>query len=167
MRQALAPHETKLTSLIAGNLRLGSLPTGVKRGGSHAHCTILPLLLASSNLTPLCSFYLCATSLATKTPLPHELPSMVTTARAIQHDALILSGRLTRTGTGSLSLSVASSLTHSSEEGQDILRSQAFLRYWFYLCAFSSTSYLLESMCVCLQAVRERSLTPRSGFQGG
>ena len=54
----------------------------------------LPAVLTSS----LRRFYLCATSLATKTPLPHELPSMVTTARAIQHDALILSGRLTRTG---------------------------------------------------------------------
>ncbi|GAA6036661.1 hypothetical protein JCM8097_001282 [Rhodosporidiobolus ruineniae] len=74
-------------------------------------------------------FYLTATSLSTKQPLPSELPSMVATARHIQHDAMVLSGRLAKT-----------------EAGREILQSQVFLRYWFYLVAYSSIAYLLEGL---------------------
>ncbi|GAA5995099.1 uncharacterized protein JCM10292_004539 [Rhodotorula paludigena] len=74
-------------------------------------------------------FYFTATSLSTKQPLPPDLPSMVATSRNIQHDAMVLSRRLTKT-----------------EEGRQILSSQVFLRYWFFLTAFSSTAYLLEGM---------------------
>ncbi|KAM0753235.1 hypothetical protein T439DRAFT_323872 [Meredithblackwellia eburnea MCA 4105] len=74
-------------------------------------------------------FYLCATSIATKTPLPHELPSMSTTARMIQHDAMVLSHRLTR-----------------NSAGLEILKSTSFVRYWFFLVSMGSVSYQLEAM---------------------
>ncbi|GAA5917094.1 hypothetical protein JCM6882_009495 [Rhodosporidiobolus microsporus] len=74
-------------------------------------------------------FYLIATSISTKQPLPSELPSMVSTSRNIQHDAMILSRRLTQT-----------------EHGRSIVQSPVFLRYWFFLTAFSSIAYLLEGM---------------------
>lgn len=55
-------------------------------------------------------FYLISTSLATKEPLPHQLPTMIATARSsLQHDALVLSSRL-----------------YKSEEGRDVLHSQEF-----------------------------------------
>ncbi|GAA5863516.1 hypothetical protein JCM1840_000049 [Sporobolomyces johnsonii] len=73
-------------------------------------------------------FYLVATSLSTKQPLP-SLPSMVSTARNVQHDALVLSHRLVQT-----------------EEGRAIIHSSALHGYWFYLVAYTSISYLLEGM---------------------
>lgn len=74
-------------------------------------------------------FYLIASSISTKTPLPHELPSLVTTARAIQHDAVLLSKRLSK-----------------KQDGREIIKSDSFLRYFFYLVSYSSVSYILESM---------------------
>ncbi|GAA5826891.1 hypothetical protein JCM11251_002144 [Rhodosporidiobolus azoricus] len=74
-------------------------------------------------------FYLIATSISTKQPLPSELPSMVSTSRNIQHDAMVLSRRLMQT-----------------EHGRGIVQSSVFLRYWFFLVSFSSIAYLLEGM---------------------
>ncbi|GAA5972386.1 hypothetical protein JCM11641_002434 [Rhodosporidiobolus odoratus] len=74
-------------------------------------------------------FYLTATSLSTKQPLPSELPSMVSTTRNIQHDAIVLSHRLAQT-----------------EEGRKIVNSQVYLRYWHFLVSFSSIAYFLEGM---------------------
>jgi hypothetical protein len=70
-------------------------------------------------------FYLCATSIATKTPLPNELPSMVTVAKCIEHDAQMLSKRLSR-----------------DREGRAVLQSDSFLRYWFCKSFFSSKASL-------------------------
>lgn len=74
-------------------------------------------------------FYLAATSILTKTPLPHELPSLLTTSRAIQHDALVISRRLSK-----------------DEAGKEIIKSKSFLRYFFYLVSYSGVSYQLERM---------------------
>ncbi|GAA5865438.1 hypothetical protein JCM8547_001244 [Rhodosporidiobolus lusitaniae] len=73
-------------------------------------------------------FYLNATSLSTKMPLPAELPP-VTTARAIQHDVLVLAARLQR-----------------SEEGRAIINDPVFLRYFFYLVSYSSVAHLLAGL---------------------
>ncbi|GEM06176.1 transmembrane protein [Rhodotorula toruloides] len=74
-------------------------------------------------------FYFVATSLSTKAPLPPDLPRMTLTSSNIQHDALVLSRRLTKT-----------------EGGQQILRSEAFLRYWHFMTSYSSIAYILEGM---------------------
>lgn len=74
-------------------------------------------------------FYLVSTSLATKSPLPHELPSLVSASRNIQHDALVLSSRLAKT-----------------PEGMRVLGSSSFRRYWFYVTAYSGVAGTLESM---------------------
>lgn len=74
-------------------------------------------------------FYLVASSLSTKTPLPHELPSLRTTAKAIQHDAILLSRRLAK-----------------QPNGREIIQSNSFLRYFFYLVSYSSVSFQLEQM---------------------
>ncbi|GAA6050447.1 hypothetical protein JCM3770_002600 [Rhodotorula araucariae] len=74
-------------------------------------------------------FYFTATSLSTKQPLPPDLPSMTATARNIQHDAMVLSRRLTKT-----------------EEGRKILASSVYLRYWLFIASMASTSYILEGM---------------------
>lgn len=66
-------------------------------------------------------FYFVATSLSTKAPLPPDLPRMTLTSSNIQHDALVLSRRLTKT-----------------EVGQQILRSEVFLRYWHFMASYSS-----------------------------
>jgi hypothetical protein len=74
-------------------------------------------------------FYLCETSIATKTPLPSELPSLSTARRGIHHDALVISSRLWK-----------------SEAGRKIVRSEAFLRYWFFLSTYGSVGDTLETM---------------------
>ncbi|BGP44750.1 hypothetical protein JCM10450v2_000564 [Rhodotorula kratochvilovae] len=74
-------------------------------------------------------FYFTATSLSTKQPLPPDLPSMTATARNIQHDAMVLSRRLTKT-----------------EEGRQILASSVYLRYWLFIASMASTAYILEGM---------------------
>lgn len=74
---------------------------------------------------------------------------MVATSRNIQHDAMVLSRRLTKTGAPSFACSRLCSISLAlrlAEEGRQILSSQVFLRYWFFLTAFSSTAYLLEGM---------------------
>ncbi|KAL8293775.1 hypothetical protein RQP46_000476 [Phenoliferia psychrophenolica] len=72
-------------------------------------------------------FYLVGSSLSTKSPLPHELPSMSMTARLIQHDAMVLSHSLSLT-----------------PEGREIVQSQSFVR--FFLVSMGSVSYQLESL---------------------
>ncbi|KAK4052886.1 hypothetical protein OIO90_004162 [Microbotryomycetes sp. JL221] len=79
-------------------------------------------------------FYLVSTSLATKSPLPHDLPTMLTAARNIQHDALVLSRRLAET-----------------PQGLSLVKSTPFLRYFFYMVAYSGVSYNLEAMEVELR----------------
>ncbi|KPV78386.1 uncharacterized protein RHOBADRAFT_49163 [Rhodotorula graminis WP1] len=73
--------------------------------------------------------YFVATSLSTKQPLPPDLPSMIGVSRMLQHDAMVLSRRLTRT-----------------EEGRRILASSVYLRYWFFISSMASVSYILEGM---------------------
>ncbi|BGP28655.1 hypothetical protein JCM10296v2_000391 [Rhodotorula toruloides] len=85
-------------------------------------------------------FYFVATSLSTKAPLPPDLPRMTLTSSNIQHDALVLSRRLTKT-----------------EVGQQILRSEVFLRYWHFMTSYSSIAYILEGM--------EADLVPLFGSQ--
>ncbi|KAI5481791.1 hypothetical protein MNV49_000068 [Pseudohyphozyma bogoriensis] len=96
--------------------------------------------------------YICATSIATKLPLPSELPSMASTTISIQHDAMVLSHRLTQTA-----------------DGMAILQSHGFLQYWFYskfplltdayfqaddrlpaVVSMSSVAYQLESLAADL-----------------
>ncbi|GAA6004360.1 hypothetical protein JCM10207_000685 [Rhodosporidiobolus poonsookiae] len=74
-------------------------------------------------------FFLTATSLSTKQPLPADLPSMVSVSRNIQSDAWLLSKRLSMT-----------------DAGRELLATDDFLRYWFYIVAYSSISYLLEGL---------------------
>ncbi|KAI5477284.1 hypothetical protein MNV49_006505 [Pseudohyphozyma bogoriensis] len=73
-------------------------------------------------------FFFVSTSLATKTPLPSELPSMGAVSKAIQHDAFVLSRRIAR-----------------SEHGQAVIGSQGFVRVWFYLISMASVLYHLEN----------------------
>ncbi|KDE05411.1 hypothetical protein MVLG_04206 [Microbotryum lychnidis-dioicae p1A1 Lamole] len=73
-------------------------------------------------------FYLVGTSLATKKPLPHDLPTMLTAVKDLQHDALVLSHRLS-----------------VSESGREIVYSHEFNRYWFFLASMSTVSYRLEA----------------------
>ena len=55
--------------------------------------------------------------------------SVVSLSRGVIHDALVLSHRLTR-----------------DEEGRAVLNGRGFLRYWFFLSAFSEVGRLLQSM---------------------
>lgn len=89
-------------------------------------------------------FYLCATSLATKRPLPSEIPSMSIVLHGITHDALVISARL-----WNRSDSPASKIT----TGRDIIKSPNFLRYWFYLSSYSTVGDTLEKLEVDLRAM--------------
>ncbi|GAA5968646.1 hypothetical protein JCM8115_003668 [Rhodotorula mucilaginosa] len=74
-------------------------------------------------------FYLSATSLMCKTQLARDVPSSKPTWSSFEHDALVLSRRL-------------SNLPRGEEE----LKRPGFLRYWFYLVSLGSVSNELEEM---------------------
>ncbi|GAA5872260.1 hypothetical protein JCM3774_003328 [Rhodotorula dairenensis] len=74
-------------------------------------------------------FYLSATSLSCKTQLARDVPSSKPTWRSFEHDALVLSRRL-------------SNLPRGEEE----LKRPGFLRYWFYLVSLGAVSNELEEM---------------------
>ncbi|KAM0793556.1 hypothetical protein ACM66B_000993 [Microbotryomycetes sp. NB124-2] len=118
--------------LILDRLREARVAMGTEGFGlpirQHLACRLAPYRRQSKRFTR-ALFFLVSTSLATKAPLPHDLPTMLTAARNIQHDALVLSKRLSQT-----------------QEGKEIVKSQAFLRYWFYIVSYSGVSYNLESM---------------------
>ncbi|KIM23580.1 hypothetical protein M408DRAFT_253625 [Serendipita vermifera MAFF 305830] len=67
------------------------------------------------------NLYLCATSLMSKSPLPHDSDFSQVLLNQFVHDALLLSSRLVRTEQGARAI----------REGDD------FTRYWFYLISVS------------------------------
>ncbi|KAK4055132.1 hypothetical protein OIV83_000412 [Microbotryomycetes sp. JL201] len=118
--------------LILDRLREARVAMGTEGFGlpirQHLASRLAPYRRQSKRFTR-ALFFLVSTSLATKAPLPHDLPTMLTAARNIQHDALVLSKRMAET-----------------HEGKEVVRSQGFLRYWFYVVSMSGISYTLESM---------------------
>ncbi|KAG8699563.1 hypothetical protein FRC09_006546, partial [Ceratobasidium sp. 395] len=75
------------------------------------------------------SFYLVASSLANKFPLPHDIQGTVDMLPDFVHDALILSTRMART-----------------EAGARSVRSGEFSRYWYYLLSVSTIGEQLKEM---------------------
>ncbi|KAG8699562.1 hypothetical protein FRC09_006545 [Ceratobasidium sp. 395] len=75
------------------------------------------------------SFYLVASSLANKFPLPHDIQGTVDMLPDFVHDALILSTRMART-----------------EAGAGSVRSGEFSRYWYYLLSVSTIGEQLKEM---------------------
>lgn len=56
-------------------------------------------------------------------------PIVAALGRGLQHDALVISHRLTR-----------------DADGRKLLASDGFLRYWFFLSSYTSVGYQLEQM---------------------
>ncbi|KAL8287029.1 hypothetical protein RQP46_004035 [Phenoliferia psychrophenolica] len=114
--------------------RLREARTAVGRGGFNASIhrdfitTLYPYRLHSQRLARTL-FYLCATSLQSKTPLPRDVPSSKGTWASFENDALVLSRRM-------------SQMPHREHE----LREPGFLRYWFYLCSVGAVSRELEQL---------------------
>ncbi|KAG8719517.1 hypothetical protein FRC08_002644 [Ceratobasidium sp. 394] len=75
------------------------------------------------------SFYLVASSLANKFPLPHDIQGTVDMVPDFVHDALVLSTRMART-----------------EAGAGSVRSGEFSRYWYYLLSVSTIGEQLKEM---------------------
>ncbi|CUA67618.1 putative polyketide synthase 3 [Rhizoctonia solani] len=75
------------------------------------------------------SFYLVASSLANKFPLPHDIQGVTDWQADFIHDALVLSTRMARTETGANSV-----------------RSDDFSRYWYYLLTVSTIGEQLKEM---------------------
>ncbi|KAL5632771.1 hypothetical protein ACGC1H_005649 [Rhizoctonia solani] len=75
------------------------------------------------------SFYLVASSLANKFPLPHDIQGVTDWQADFIHDALVLSTRMARTETGANSV-----------------RSDNFSRYWYYLLTVSTIGEQLKEM---------------------
>ncbi|BGP28691.1 hypothetical protein JCM10296v2_000427 [Rhodotorula toruloides] len=74
-------------------------------------------------------FYLGATSLLSKTQLARDVPSSKPTWASFEHDALVLSRRMSRL-----------------PRGERELKRPGFLRYWFYLVSLGSVSTELEEL---------------------
>ncbi|BGP21516.1 transmembrane protein [Rhodotorula toruloides] len=74
-------------------------------------------------------FYLGATSLISKTQLARDVPSSKPTWVSFEHDALVLSRRMSRL-----------------PRGERELKRPGFLRYWFYLVSLGSVSTELEEL---------------------
>lgn len=93
-------------------------------------------------------FYLGATSLQSKTPLPRDVPSSKTTWRNFENDALVLSRRMRCViihfvfTARRLTLAANSQLPGREDE----LHDPGFLRYWFYLVSVASVSRELEKL---------------------
>ncbi|CAE6534018.1 unnamed protein product [Rhizoctonia solani] len=75
------------------------------------------------------SFYLVASSLANKFPLPHDIQGVADWQADFIHDALVLSTRMARTETGANSV-----------------RSGDFSRYWYYLLTVMTIGEQLKEM---------------------
>ncbi|CAE6533569.1 unnamed protein product [Rhizoctonia solani] len=75
------------------------------------------------------SFYLVASSLANKFPLPHDIQGVSDWQADFIHDALVLSTRMART-----------------ETGVNSVRSDNFSRYWYYLLTVSTIGEQLKEM---------------------
>ncbi|KAF8600286.1 hypothetical protein BDV93DRAFT_476704 [Ceratobasidium sp. AG-I] len=75
------------------------------------------------------SFYLVASSLSNKFPLPHDIEGTVDMLPDFLHDALVLSTRIART-----------------EAGAANVRSGEFSRYWYYLLSISTIGEQLKEM---------------------
>ncbi|QRV92200.1 fusaric acid resistance-like protein [Ceratobasidium sp. AG-Ba] len=75
------------------------------------------------------SFYLVASSLANKFPLPHDIQGTVDMLPDFVHDALVLSTRMART-----------------EMGAGSVRGGEFSRYWYYLLSVSTIGEQLKEM---------------------
>ncbi|KAG8830689.1 hypothetical protein FRC17_004437 [Serendipita sp. 399] len=73
--------------------------------------------------------YLCAMSLMSKSPLPHESIFTQHLLNHFVHDALLISSKLAR-----------------SKEGAKAIRSDSFTRYWFYLISVSGIPTQLRSI---------------------
>lgn len=90
-------------------------------------------------------FYLSATSLMCKTQLARDVPSARSTFSSFEHDALVLSRRLS-----------------NLPWGRDELQRPGFLRYWFYLVSLGSISSELEELERYLGEVRSLPRLPPS-----
>ncbi|KAH8929027.1 hypothetical protein BT69DRAFT_1276681 [Atractiella rhizophila] len=82
------------------------------------------------------AFYAITTSLTSKIPLPSELPKTKEVLPAFIHDALVLSSRIAKT-----------------DEGKELVRSEEFTRYWFYLLSATSIGFQLEEMEAAMKAM--------------
>ncbi|KAK4054888.1 hypothetical protein OIV83_000812 [Microbotryomycetes sp. JL201] len=74
-------------------------------------------------------FYLGATSLLSKTSLDRDVPSSKATWVGFEHDALVLSRRLSQL-----------------PEGPEEMQKSAYLRYWFFLKSLNAVSSELEAL---------------------
>ncbi|KAM0793227.1 hypothetical protein ACM66B_000693 [Microbotryomycetes sp. NB124-2] len=72
-------------------------------------------------------FFLCATSLVSKASLDRDVPSSKATWAGFEHDALVLSRRLSQL-----------------PEGPEEMQKSAYLRYWFFLKSLNAVSSELE-----------------------
>ncbi|KZT61392.1 hypothetical protein CALCODRAFT_447337 [Calocera cornea HHB12733] len=73
------------------------------------------------------SLYLAAASMASKIPLPLEIPRPGKLVSELVHDALVLSSRFAKT-----------------EEGRESVKSGGFARYWFFLLVMTSACRQVE-----------------------
>ncbi|KAM0751307.1 hypothetical protein T439DRAFT_325453 [Meredithblackwellia eburnea MCA 4105] len=126
LRKIIRSHQIILDRLREGRTAIGR---GFNQTVHHDFAsTLYPYRLHSQRLSRTL-FWLGTTSLKSKTPLPRDVPSSKSTWASFEHDALVLSRRL-------------SLLPHGDEE----LRKPGFLRYWFYLVAIGSVSTELEQL---------------------
>ncbi|KAG8869598.1 hypothetical protein FRC20_001182 [Serendipita sp. 405] len=80
--------------------------------------------------------YLCAMSLMSKSPLPHDSVFTQHLLNHFVHDALLISSRLAK-----------------SEEGARAIRSDSFTRYWFYLISVSGLFTQLKRIDTACKAL--------------
>ncbi|ELU44412.1 hypothetical protein AG1IA_01553 [Rhizoctonia solani AG-1 IA] len=91
------------------------------------------------------SFYLVASSLANKFPLPHDIQGVTDWQADFIHDALVLSTRMAR-----------------SETGANSVKSEEFSRYWYYLLTVSTIGEQLKEMeAACKELFGELEDHPR------
>jgi len=88
---------------------------------SREFISILSPYRRQANVHLKASLYLCAASMASKLPLPLEIPKPGKLVSDLVHDALLLSSRFAKT-----------------EEGKEAVRSGDFARYWFFLLVMTS-----------------------------
>ncbi|GAA5992012.1 hypothetical protein JCM10908_000697 [Rhodotorula pacifica] len=118
--------------IILDRLREARTATGLHGFNATIHHdfanVLFPYRLHSQRLSRTL-FYLSATSLMCKTQLARDVPSSRPTWSSFEHDALVLSRRM-------------STLPRGEEE----LKRPGFLRYWFYLVSLGSVSNELEEL---------------------
>jgi hypothetical protein len=111
--------------------------------------------------------YLCATSLMSKTPLPHDSIFTQQLLNHLVHDALVLSSRLIRTDEGAEAVKSGMSLGELDSLRFLILCSiypylDSFTRYWFYIISVGGIQTQIKRIEVaCKQLYGELEDDPR------